>query len=209
MLRAAALLAAVWLPGTGAAERLVDAVLGEVDGRVVTASDVALARALGVLGLEASAAPISRGDVDRFADGWLAVAAARRLAIEVSPVEVDHEWQALAARVGGAHRLDEWLARAGVEPAWARAMLVADVERRRFIDLRFQAFAFVSEDEVVAALGPGPHDADRRASVRARLEREAAERGLARWVEDARREATIRHVLAEAASVPCPLPMPP
>lgn len=208
---AARLLIAVWLVGTGAVQAgvLLDGVLAEVDGRVVTASDVALARGLGALGFQSSAAPIGRADVDRFVDGWLAVRAARRLGIRASPDQVAQAWEALARRRGGSPALDEWLTRSGIEPSWARAMVAADVERQGFIEARFQAFAFVSEDDVLAALGPGPHDAARRASVRAGLEREAAERGLARWIEEARREATIRHVLAEGATVPCPLPMPP
>lgn len=211
MLSATVLLLAVWLLGVGpvAAASVVDAVVGEVDGRVVTASDVALARGLGVLGFESSAASIALADVDRFAEGWLAVLAARRLGIRASPEQVAQAWEALARRVGGSPALDEWLSRSGIEPAWARAMVAADVERRGFIEVRFQAFAFVSEDEVAAALGPGPHEAARRASVRAGLEREAAARGLARWIEEARREATIRHVLPDGAPLPCPLPMPP
>jgi hypothetical protein len=120
------------------------------------------------------------------------VTAARRLGLEASPAEIAQAWEALAGRVGGTGALDEWLERAGIEAAWARAMVAADVERRRFVDVRLRAFAFVSEDAVLAALGPGPHDATRRASTRERLERQEVERALARWIEEGCAK-TIRH----------------
>jgi len=49
----------------------VDTVLGQVGSRTISASDVALARALGMLGFAPSAAPIERSDVERYVDTLL------------------------------------------------------------------------------------------------------------------------------------------
>ena len=55
-----ALLGLLLAPGAPSAAPLVDALIGVVDGKTVSASDVALARALGVFGFAPSTAPISR-----------------------------------------------------------------------------------------------------------------------------------------------------
>jgi hypothetical protein len=187
----------------------VDALLGAVDGGTIAASDVTLARALGLLGLEPSAAPIGRAEVERLVEARLLVAEARRLGLTVSPVELEQGWQATADRVGGTAALDRWLAGVGVERAWVRRLVEEELLRRQLVDLRFRSFVFVSESEVEAALGPPPHDADARERARQRLTAQAAERALAAWLSAARERARLRILLADDASVPPPFSMPP
>jgi hypothetical protein len=194
---------AAWAAPGHAAE-FVDAVLGEVEGRIVTASDVALARALGLFGLAPTGEPIGP-DVDGILTAWLVLAEARRLGIEVTPDDVAVAWAAAAARVGGPAALDAWLARAAVEPERARALMADDQRWRRFIDLRFREFAFVTPDEVAAALGPGTHTPEAEARMRTQLREAEARRRLAAWL--AERADRMRRLPA-AAPVPNPFPMP-
>jgi hypothetical protein len=195
-------------PGAAMGTTLVDAVLAEVEGQVVAASDVALARALSLFGLLPSAEPIGYGDVERLVAGRLVVNEARRLGIGGTEPEVQESWDAAARRVGGQAGLDRWLEQAGVDRAWARSMVVADLEWRRFTDLRFRAFVFVPVDDVLAELGPGDHPPEARARARAALETREVERRLAEWRAETEQRVAVRRLLAPEDSVACPLPMP-
>ncbi len=189
-------------------EMLVDAVLAEVEGQVVTASDVALARGLSLFGASPSPAPIGSDDVERLITARLVVNEARRLGIGATADDVEQAWGAAARRVGGPAGLDRWLEQAGVDRAWAQSLIAADLEWQRFIDLRFRSFVFVPLDDVRAALGPGDHSPEVRARARAMLEAREAERRLAEWRVETERRVTVRRLLAPGASVACPLPMP-
>jgi hypothetical protein len=187
---------------------LVDAVLAEVEREVVTASDVALARALGLFGLAPSPAPISAADVERLVDARLLLAEARRLGLGPEAAETEAAWAAASARAGGEARLAAWLARTGIDPGWARRLVGDDVAWRAYVDARFRAFVFVPEQDVTAALGPGPHTATARERQRDVLRARETERRLAQWQRDARARTAVRLLLAPGATVPCPLPMP-
>ena len=63
-----ALVGLLLAPGAPAAAPPFDALLGVVEGRTIAASDIALARALGVLGFAPSTSPITREEIERFAD---------------------------------------------------------------------------------------------------------------------------------------------
>src|SRR6185295_10957722 len=82
----------------GAAEggdgRLVDTVLAEIGSSPVTLSDVAVARALGALGLVPSPGPITETELAHFLDAQLALREAAQLGVDVSAAEVDRDWQA-------------------------------------------------------------------------------------------------------------------
>jgi hypothetical protein len=119
---AIALLALAGASDAAADGRLMDAVLAEIDSRPVMLSDVTLARALGVLGLEPAAGPITDADLARYLDAQLAVREASQLAIEVSSADVDRAWD-----LSGGAALASRLAAAGIEPAWARRLLEADL----------------------------------------------------------------------------------
>jgi hypothetical protein len=185
------------------APRLVDAVLAEVEAQVITASDVAVARALGALGFAPSADPIDDRDADRMIRVRVALAEADRLGIDAAAEDVDRAWLATRERITG---LEAWLEATGVSPDWARSVVASDARLRKFVDVRFGAFAFVGEDELDAA-GAG-RDPSERQRVRERLRAEKAERELNTWLDDELRRTSIRRALGAGSRVPCPLPMP-
>ena len=189
----------------GAGARLLDALLAEVDGQTIAASDVALARALGVLGLGPSPGPVTRADVERVVDARLLVEEARRIGIAAEPPALAAAWAEVAARAGGPTALDAWLDDNHVARDWARGLVEQEILRRRFIEQRFRAFVFVGEAEIDAA-GPAP-DGDREA-VRRRLTEAQVEQGLAEWLAAARARARLHIRLAPGATVPLVLPMP-
>jgi hypothetical protein len=191
-----------------AATSFLDAVLAEADGAVVTASDVAIGKALGLFGLEASPASIHTADVQRLVDARLVIAEADRLQIAPSPSDVEEAWSAVAARLGGADVLRSWLDQAGLDEAWVRRLVEADLRWRRFIEVRFRAFAFVTEEDVTKAIGPGPHTPDAREKAVNVLREEITRRELTAWLAEARSRAAIRTTGAEGTGLPSPFPLP-
>jgi hypothetical protein len=191
-----------------AAAPVFDAVLGIVDGKTVAASDIALARALGVLGFAPSSAPITRDDVERFADIRLMLDEAGRVGITAEPEQIERVWAAVTARAGGKEPLQRWLATHAIDATWAHRLVEQDVVRTRFVDERFVAFVFVDEEQIARELGPGQHDESARETVRIRLTRDAAGRAQAEWLDAARRRATIQLVVSDGAPVPLPFPPP-
>ena len=198
-------LAATPLP----AADLVDAVVGEAEGRVATASDVGLARALGLFGFTATNAAITPADVDRLLDAWLVVAEAQRLGIGGGPDEVDAAWTQVAQRFGGDAELESWFERVAVEPGRARAMVGDHARWDRFIEVRFRQFAFVLPDQVAAALGAGTHSEQEEAEARERLRTAETEQRLAAWLADRRQRTHVQRVLYDDRTLPDPIPMPP
>jgi hypothetical protein len=196
------------MPPGAAAGTFVDAVLGSIDARVVTASDIALARALGLFGFAPSTAPIDADDVGRMLDARLVLREAEHLDIGGGPDETEAAWRAASERLGGRPALERWLAEVSVDPAWARTLVADDARWRRFIELRFRDFAFVMPDEVSAALGPGAHDAAAVEQVRARLRAEEAERQLGAWLREVQERVAVRRLMPHDARIPTPFPMP-
>jgi hypothetical protein len=191
-------------PAAGGAEaRVVDAVVAEIGGAIVAAGDVALARALGLFDLAPARGPLTEAEVTRYVDGWLLATEAISLAIEVPGEDMDRAWQ---AALDGGREL--WLQAHGIEQAWARRLVEADVRRRRFAEVRFRAFAFVTESDVAAALGPGAHDEAARRRARERLEAERVGREIEAWRRDAMTRIVIRRVWPGPGPVPDPLDVP-
>jgi hypothetical protein len=186
--------------------RFVDRVVAEIDGAPVTASDVAIARALGLFELNPATRAIEATDVERYVDGRLLTREATRLGIETTADERTEAWAAAACRVGGQATLEAWLRIADVEPAWARRLVDADLMRRRFVEFRFRDLAFVSEAEVTAAMEPGAHGEAAQEAVRARLEADAARRRLGEWLVETRARSVIHRLVDADARVPDPLP---
>jgi hypothetical protein len=203
-MRGAAVAAVLVLLAAGAGAhagetRSVDATLAVVGRSLVTLSDVTMARALGVFGLEPSNAPVTSAELERYLDGQLAAREAVQLALDVPAADVEAAWQ----RAGGA-ALGARLHALGIDPAWARRLLEADLQARRFLDLRVRAFVFVTESDVDDALGGGPSDDATRARTRAHLEAEAVARALDEWREDARARTRIRRIPAGDGPWPPP-----
>ena len=184
----------------GAADlRVVDEVLAEVGARPVTLSEVTLARALGVLGLEPSSGPVTDAELAKYLDAQLAVRAATQLGIEVPAADLDREWE----NAGGA-ALTTRLAAVGVDADWARRLIEADLRVQRFVDLRFRAFAFVTDFDIDEALGPGPHDEATRTRTRDGLRAEMVARSFNAWREDARQRVPITRIPATPSPWPPP-----
>ena len=162
-------------------------------------SDLALARALGVLGLEPAPGPITDAELARYLDSQLASREANQVGIEVSAADVDRAWET----AGGA-ALATRLEAAGIDPAWARRLIASDLKVKQFMDLRFRAFAFVTEFDVDEALGPGSHDEAARERTRDRLRAEKVRKAFAAWLEDARRRVEIRRVPGVTGPWPAP-----
>ena len=210
-MRRPALVALVGLllaPGLPAAAPLLDALLAVVEGRTIAASDIALARALGVLGFAPSPAPIAREEIERFADVLLILEEAGRIGISAEPEQTERAWTAVVARVGGDAALAAWLDAQALDRAWAHRLVEYEVVRARFFEARFAAFVFPDEGAVVRALGPGQHDEVSREAARARLIREAAERAEASWLQEARRRTSVRILIAPGVSITPPFPAP-
>jgi hypothetical protein len=204
----AAAMVLLLLVASAHAAEFVDALLAEVAHHAITAGDVALARGLGLFGLTPSEAPIGGPDVERLVRVQVALDAAERLAITPTAVEIEDAWRAAAARAGGEEAVAAWLDDHAIERTWARTAVEQDLVWRRFIDLRFAAFVFVTDDEVTAALGPGSHPAEARARTRAALRAAEAQRRLDAWLEESLADTAVRRVLGPGEQVPCPVPMP-
>lgn len=179
---------------------IVDLLLAEVGDRLVTLSDVTLSRALGLYGLASSDGPITPAELERCLDALLAIREAVQLAIDIPAEDVQRAWDAR-----GGPALSAWLDCIGVDPVWARRLIESDLRAQRFVELRFRAFAFVSDLDVDAALGPGPHDEAARNQARERLQAEQVDRALAGWRARTRERTRIRY-LTGADGGPWPAP---
>jgi hypothetical protein len=124
-----------------AAATLIDVVVGQVDSAVVSASDIALARALGLFGFTPSNAPIDAADVDRYARALSDVLEASRLGLGPTPAEIDQAWAALKERHGGP-ALRAWLESAAIDIVWARRALEAHLRWRAWAEFH-EGFADV------------------------------------------------------------------
>src|SRR5262249_15591793 len=185
-----------------------DAGLGQVGSRTISASDVALARALSVLGFAPSAAPIERSDVERYVDALLMLDEAGRIGIEIEPAALGAAWTAIGGRVGGGAALERRLQDNAIDRDWASRVVEDDLVKSKFLDARFVAFVFPDDDAINRELGPGQHDEAARERARGRLVRQAASEAQATWLADARRRASIRILLPAGSSVSPPFGAP-
>jgi hypothetical protein len=205
VLLAAILNVLAWTQPARAEDGFLDGLVAQVDSAIVTASDVALGRALGLFGLTPTGGPLSPAEIQRYVDGQLLVREAARIGVEAAPAALAEAWAAVAQRAGGEAALIGWLMSADVDVAWARRLVSDDLKMRQFVDLRFRALAFISEADLATALGPGTHDEGTREAMRARLEAESAERRLGEWLGEARPRATISARVARDGQIPNPL----
>jgi hypothetical protein len=171
------LLALSWCTPAGAV--LVDAVLAQVESAVVSASDIAIARALGLFGFTPSDNPIDAADVDRYATALGEVLEATRLGLAPSVSEIDQAWADLEERRGGAQAFRAWLDLVAVDAAWARRALEAH--------LRWRAWAQFHEGFTDEPARPGESAAVKPLTGK---------------------ELVVRRLLAPSETVPVPFPMP-
>jgi hypothetical protein len=153
--RAPGLCAALYVAGfvalacaSPAGAALVDLVVGAVDTAVVSASDIALARALGLFGLTPSDEPIRSADVDRYGTALIAVLEASRLGIGPTLTELDQAWAEMEARVGGAAALRAWFEATAIDAVWARRALEAH--------LRWHTWQTLHEGLTIESPGAAP-----------------------------------------------------
>lgn len=191
-----------------AAETFLDAVLASVAGKTVTVTDVAIGRALSLFGLRPSEAPIGRGEVEKVVNALLLEREAGQLAIGDAPEEAEAAWHTAADRVGGMPALLAWMTQVELDERWVKSLVETDLRGRRFIDLRFRAFAFVSDADVTAALGPGVHAPDVRERERDALRIRAIDRAVKDWLADARTHHSIVLSDTGAEGVSPPFSMP-
>jgi hypothetical protein len=205
---AAAAVLVVLLQASLAPAEPVDTLLAQAGAKTISASDVALARALGVFGFAPSAAPIERSDLDRYVDVLLMLDEAGRIGIEVEPAAVEAAWVAVGIRVGGEAALQRWLDKNAIDRDWARRLVEEDIVKAKFLDARFAAFVFPDDDAITRELGPGEHDETTREQARERLVRQVASEAQATWLADARRRTSIRILLPAGSSVAPPFTLP-
>jgi hypothetical protein len=193
---------------SAASAQVVDTLVAVVDSRTVAASDIALARALGMLGFTVSAEPIGRKDIDRYVDVLLILHESERIGISAEPAETNRAWDALMTRTGGEAVVQRWLDGNAIERDWARHVVELDVQRRKFLAERFAAFVIPSEDDITKALASDQTDEAARERAREALVRAAAEKAQAEWLDGARRRAAIRVLLGDGAVITPPFSPP-
>ena len=192
-----------------AAGAFLDAVLASVAGKTVTVSDVAIGRALSLFDLRPSEAPIGSVEIEQVVNAVLLEREAAQLAIGDAPEEVEAAWRAAADSIGGMPALLAWMAQEGLDASWVKSLVESDLRGQRFIDLRFRAFAFVSDADVAAALGPGAHASEVREREREALSIRAVDRAVKEWLADARTRHAIVLSDTGAGDVSPPFSMPP
>ena len=192
-----------------AADTFLDAVLASVDGGIVAASDVAIARTLSLFGAQPSDAPIRQKDAEQLVDSRVIDREAIQLAIGGNAQEEEEAWRAAAERIGGMPSLRAWMDMNGLAEAWIKKMVEADLRWRRFIDLRFRSFVFISDADLAEALGSGTPSAEDREKTRERLRAETITRDVSEWLTEARKRVSIRYAEFGERGVPPPFPLPP
>jgi hypothetical protein len=133
--RALAVLVILLSAPNAASAGLVDAVVGQVGPAIVTASDVGLARAFGLLGFSPSSEPIRSEDVDRYTAAFVGALEASRLGIGPTAAELDQAWSALEVQMGGAAALRDWLEATAIDVAWVRRAVEAHLRWRAWTAL--------------------------------------------------------------------------
>lgn len=174
------------------AARFVDAIVAEVDMHTIAASDIGLAKALGLYGQTPSTGLVGKVDIDRFIDARLIITESVRLNIHPPAQALAKAWRELVVRHGGMGQFREWLKQNGIDEEWARQMVHSDARRKYFIQLRFARFVFIPEEAITQALGFGRHGSEERDRAMEKLRQAQTDQDLARWLQQQRKRATIR-----------------
>lgn len=193
---AVCLAAALWaLPA--AAQTWFDALVAEVNGQPVLASDLVVEDALYGKGRAFAAMDVATREVllTRLIQRRLLLAEAERFGVaKPAAADVDEAVQALRDRLGSRP--------AGLDPAALRAVVQARLWADDFVDARIRAFVFIRDADVEQAMASRPPPADEaaraalEAQVRGELATREANRRLARYLSRLEGRATIRRYLA-------------
>ena len=191
-----------------ASDEIVERVLARVlvlgSGDIVTETDVAAARDLGLVDVAGAADP-SREILSRLIDRLLMLAEVDRYAPpEPSAEAVDGEVRRVRARFVSSQAFDAALARVGMDDRYLRETLRQNLRIRAYLEQRF-TIQPPAEDEVAAYYRDHPEAfrANGQAETRSRMARDqivqtlAAERRqtmIDDWVTGLRRRATITEV---------------
>jgi peptidyl-prolyl cis-trans isomerase SurA len=139
--------AALTLPARPAAAELVDRIVAIVDREVVLLSEAEQARAIARVrsGEEARLAEV----VERLIEARLVEREVERFTSDPVPsVVVDEALEEVRSRFGSEADFQEELHRGGLTPAELRSELARQIEVTRYLERRFRALSFVSEEEV-------------------------------------------------------------
>jgi hypothetical protein len=135
-----ALIFAVLAVASARAE-VIDRILAVVNGNVITLSDVAAARDLGLVSFDPAVDPI-RTILSDLIDRVLELGEVERYAPpEPGPDAIDREVQAVRSRFATQTAFDQALAGAGMDLSRLRERLRDDLRIRAYLDQRFVALA--------------------------------------------------------------------
>jgi hypothetical protein len=134
-------------PAAASGSEIIDRVLAVVSGELILLSDVAAARALGLVDGPGSPDP-DRAALSRLIDRSLMLAEVERYAPpEPDETVIEDALQAVRARFPSAEALEAVLARSGIDQRHLRERVRQDVRLRAYLDQRFTV-APPSEDEL-------------------------------------------------------------
>lgn len=139
--------AALTLLSRAASAELVDRIVAIVDREVVLLSEAELARAIARVrtGEEARLAEV----VDRLIEARLIEREVERFTSDPIPsVVLDEAVEDVRSRFGSEEDFQEQLHQAGLTPVELRSELARQITIARYLERRFRALSFVSEEEV-------------------------------------------------------------
>ena len=147
---------------SAASAETIDRVLAVVAGQLITLTDVAAARDLGLQTAEGGAADPVRAILTKLIDRELVLAEVERYApSEPAAESVDREVQRVRARFTSAAAFDATLARSGIDEKHVRETLRQDLRVAAFLNQRFAS----AEDRRQASIDEWMAGLRRRADV--------------------------------------------
>jgi hypothetical protein len=186
-----------------AADEIIDRVLAVAAGDLITESDVAAARELGLIPVDGASDP-AREILSRLIDRSLMLAEVDRYAPPEPSVDaVDGEVETVRSRFATAQAFDSALARVGMDEKYLRGVLRQDLRIRAYLDQRF-TIPSPSDDEIGAYYREHPQAFTQngqaapleqvRGEVARAVTNERRQALVSDWIAGLRRRATITEV---------------
>jgi len=185
-------------PAARGGEALLERTLAIVGGAVVTQSDVALARTLGLVEGPAAASPESA--LAALVDRWLMLHEVARFApAEPAATAIEARLAALRERAGDAEGVARRLNEAGRAVSYLAAWVRDDLRIAAYLEQRFASTGTPSEPDVAAYAqrqaaefeAAGLSGDAALAAARARLIQERRRELIADWLADLRRRTSV------------------